>query len=639
MNLRAAGMEDNCPTTFCDYPYGSLPVYLTRAAGWLFDSFTPTDSLRKGYFINDYYGVTVMGRHLSTVFDLITVLLVFLIARRLYSRGTALIAAALVAFAVTHIQLAHFSTVDTFLTTFMMGALYFSVVLMQRATWWAAAGVGACIGLAVASKVSVGPFALVVVAAVVLRALYRKRTRRLGAEFGDPIGVKPASAAERELSFVRHLARGIPLLLISGLFALLAFAVTEPYVLWSFDYAQLSQGGINAVLNSNTWWRRILYEADIHAGKNDGVPYTRQYVGTVPLLFHLQNMVFWGLSPLPGLITVVGFAVGIWHAIRRKPAELLLMAGALPYFATIVTLEAKWMRYMLPLVPIFCILGAAFLVRGVIWERNRRLRQQPRMVGARRPLMAPVLNNVFAIMTAMAVGGAFLWAVAFMNIYSQEHSRIQASRWMFANIPEEARLSTEVWDDTLPLGVRGVPGKKYNHIAYGLYDDNPPEIEFNYIKGLLRDTDYIIEASNRLYGSIPRLPWRYPVQTRFYELLFEEKLGFIRVHTQLETPELLGIRFDDQMADESFTVYDHPRVDIFKKVTTLTDEQLRTLFSNALNRPLGEYQAVRHGKVSDDKSLTYEEFGPAIPYNKPVSALPDVGDYAWNPLARRKRSG
>lgn len=636
LNLRAAGMEDNCPTTFCQYPYGSLPVYLTRATGWVFDVMTPADSPRKGYFVNDFYGVTVMGRHLSSVFDLITVFLVFLIGRRLYSRSAGLIAAALVAFSVTHIQLAHFTTVDSFLTTFMVGALYFSVVLMQRATWWAAVGAGTCIGLAVASKVSIVPFAMLVVAAVVLRAAYRKRTRKLGAEFGDPIGVRPATATEREMSFSRHLTRGVGLAVISGLSALLAFAVTEPYVLWSFDYSLFSQGGLSAVLNSNTWWTRIVYEADIHNGKND-VPYTRQYIGTIPLLYHLQNMVFWGLSPIPGLVAVVGFAVGLFHALRRRPAELLLMAGALPYFATIVTLESKWMRYMLPLVPIFCLLGAALLVRGVIWERQRRENAAHAAGTRRRPVMSRIGGNAFSIITAMSIVGAFLWAVAFSNIYAQEHSRIQASRWIYANIPNGAMLSKEGWDDTLPLGVRGAPARQYaGHVEFNLYDDKPPEQEFNYIKGLLAETDYIILASNRLYGSIPRLPWRYPVQTRFYELLFEGKLGFVKVHTQHETPELLGIRFDDQLADESFTVYDHPRVDIFRKVNVPTDDQLKSYFSPALDRPLGEYRAERHGKVSDDKSLTYKEYGPAIPYNNPISALPDTGDYAWNPLAQEE---
>ena len=87
----------------------------------------------------------------------------------------------------------------------------------------------------------------------------------------------------------------------------------------------------------------------------------------------------------------------------------------------------------------------------------------------------------------------------------------------------------------------------------------------------------------------------------------------------------MEFKINDQLADESFTVYDHPRVDIFKKVSTLTDDQLHTLFATALDRPLGEYSTERHGKVTDDNSLMLKE---------PLAAQPNVGDFAWNPLAQ-----
>ncbi len=638
LNLRRVAIGGcNDPRGCSNFSYGSFPVYMARAAAWVADRVWPgADTRPPDFYSRSYEGMTAVGRHLAALFDLLTILFVFLIARRLYSRSTALIAAALVAFAVTEIQIAHFYASDTFLVTFMMSALYFSVVLMQRPVWWAAIGAGTFLGLAVASKVSIAPFALVIVAAIALRAAYRKRTRALGAKFGDPIGVKPAPASERSLSFWGHFLRGLRYLVTAGIFALLAFAITEPYVLWSFDFSAFTVGGWQAFLDSNPWWRAISEQAGIQSGQAD-VPYTRQYVGTVPLLYHLQQLVLWGLSPIPGIVAVVGFVIGIWRAVRRHPAEILLMSGAIPYFATILTLEAKWMRYMLPLVPIFCILGAAFLVRGVILGRSRFQATAPALPFDR--LRLAWQRNVFPALVVMTIGAAFLWSVAFMNIYSQPHSRVQASTWIYDNIPDGAKHSIEAWDDELPLGLpaeKATPGHPAKPprgngehypgpVQFDLYGDHPADEELNYIKGQMAQTDYIILASNRIYGSVSRLPWRYPVQTKFYELLFAGKLGFQPAHTEMVTPELLGIKFNDQSADESFTVYDHPRVDIFKKVSTLTDDQLHTLFSPALNRPAGEYTTQRHGSVSDDKSLQY---------NVPVSALPDTADYSWNPLAQ-----
>ncbi|MFL5734040.1 MAG: DUF2298 domain-containing protein [Chloroflexia bacterium] len=634
LNLRRAGKH---------YPYGSLPVYLTKGVAWAWDQYVPrTDIHPAGWWLG-YEGITKIGRMLAALFDLITVLLVFLIARRLYSRTAGLIAAALVGFAVTHIQIAHFYASDAFLVTFMMGALYFAVVLMQRPSWRAAVGVGLCLGLAVASKVSVVLFAVIVIAAIALRAGYRKKTRALGAEFDDPIGVKPASAAEREMSGTQHFIRGLRYLVIAGVCALLAFAISEPYVLPSFQYSAFSEGGVQAVLNSSPFWGGIVEQAGIQSGHDENdVPYTRQYVGTIPILYHMQNLVFWGMSPIPGVIVVLGFLVGLWYAIKRRPAEILLLAGAIPYWATILIVETKWMRYVLPLVPIYCILGAAMLMRGAALMRKLSARS-PWLRTSRRP-MAVVQRNLFAIVSAVAVGAAFLWAVAFMNIYSQEHSRVQASRWIMDFLPTTIQAagadrpaigSKEGWDDELPLGVppkEGEPPRQVGALGpkteFGLYDDRPGDAELQYIQEQLSKTDYIYIASNRIYGSIRHLPWRYPVQDKFYELLYEGKLGFELVHTQMVTPQLLGINFPDQTADESFTVYDHPRVDVFKKNTDVTADQLHILFQSALTavtRPGTNYSTARHGTVTDDLSLAYDV---------PIAKLGDLNDYAWNPLAQ-----
>ncbi|HEY0071109.1 MAG TPA: DUF2298 domain-containing protein [Chloroflexia bacterium] len=618
-----------CPSPpGCEYPWGAFPIYLERGAAWLLDTvLPPTQTQPEGYWVKNLEATTVIGRSLASIFDLVTVLLVFLIARRLYSNGTALIAAALYGFSVTAIQIAHFFIVESFLVTFITGVIYFSVVLMQRPRWWAAVGAGMCLGLAVASKISVLPIALVIVAAVVLRAFYRKRTRLLGAEFGDPVGVAPATQEERQLSFSGHLLRGARYVLIAAVMSVFAFGVGEPYVLWSFDFSALGRGGLDALIESNRWSRKIRAETAVQSGVAD-LPYTRQYVGTVPVVYQIEQMVLWGIGLLPGAMTVIGFVVGMWNAVRRRPAEILLMSAALPYFATIAPLLSKWMRYMLPLVPIFCILGAAFLVRGVIWSRKRFVVSDAASFSRRAARLVSLQRGVFPALVVLSLGWAFLWAVAFMNIYSQPHSRVQASEWIHDNVPREARITHEIWDDPLPLSLPPVNGRDRSGyplgVDMGLYDDAPPGQELEKVKGWLRSADYVIITSNRLYGSIPRLPWRYPVQTKYYELLFGEKLGFIKVNTTQVSPALFGIDINDQSADESFTVYDHPRVDVFKKVSELTDEQYRTLFSTALNRE-GMYTTANKGRVPDDKGLSYSQ---------PVNTLPQLDDYSWNPLGQ-----
>ncbi len=91
----------------------------------------------------------------------------------------------------------------------------------------------------------------------------------------------------------------------------------------------------------------------------------------------------------------------------------------------------------------------------------------------------------------------------------------------------------------------------------------------------LGETDYIVITSNRLYDSITRLPMRYPLTTRYYELLFAGKLGFELVHEETSFPSLFGITFDDRSAEEAWSVYDHPVVLIFQKTPAYTEALVR----------------------------------------------------------------
>ena len=38
------------------------------------------------------------------------------------------------------------------------------------------------------------------------------------------------------------------------------------------------------------------------------MPYTRQYIGTLPLIYQAKNLLGWELGPLLGVTVLVGFA-------------------------------------------------------------------------------------------------------------------------------------------------------------------------------------------------------------------------------------------------------------------------------------------------------------------------------------------
>jgi YYY domain-containing protein len=244
-----------------------------------------------------------------------------------------------------------------------------------------------------------------------------------------------------------------------------------------------------------------------------------------------------------------------------------------------------------------------------------------------------------AFPTALAVGvllGTTLMAVAFSAIYGRPHTRVAASDWIYQNVPAGAKIAWEYWDLPLPLPAgsgRTVGDYKYELVSFDLYNDAPAcdrrnparntpafctpnnEATFTYLAEQLERVEYVTQSSPRLYGSLPRLPWRYPVQQQYFTLLFEERLGFTKVYDGASPPTLGSWTFADGFMDESFTVYDHPRVTIFRKDRQLGRDELRALFAPALERPLA---ATRYPPART----------PLL--GGLVDRLPVAGDYAWN---------
>jgi hypothetical protein len=162
------------------------------------------------------------------------------------------------------------------------------------------------------------------------------------------------------------------------------------------------------------------------------------------------------------------------------------------------------------------------------------------------------------------------WPFSFEHIYTQNNTRYTATQWINQHIAAGQTIAIEHWDDGLPLAGQ----EKYLIQTLALYDPDTPE-KWSTVKNQLEQTDYIVIASNRLYTPLQKLTKCvklpagrcYPQTTAYYQRLFAGQLGFQKVaeFTDYPTVPLLNLPIDDQSADESFTVYDHPKVMIFKK--------------------------------------------------------------------------
>jgi len=157
-----------------------------------------------------------------------------------------------------------------------------------------------------------------------------------------------------------------------------------------------------------------------------------------------------------------------------------------------------------------------------------------------------------------------------------------------AIVLEGATLANEgEWDDGIPYRVDGYDafGGIYPlDINFNMYwEENPAKLE-RFLR-ILDQSDYIAITSSRQWGSLPRMPERFPMSTIYYRKLlgcppdstiewcytvaepstFEGGLGFDLIKTFTSDPSLGDVSINDQFAEEAFTVYDHPKVLIFQK--------------------------------------------------------------------------
>lgn len=488
-----------------NYAYGQLPLTLTRmVAEWTGRS--------------SYQQVFGVGRALSTLADLTTIVLAWLLARRVFGLRTAHLTALLLSLTVLHIQLAHFFAVDTFATCFAAAALLFGQRAWQRDSLLDALLAGVMVGLATASKVS----ALLLLPVLGLALVWPRRGWPSVGQFFD----------------------GVTAFGVTAVGAFFAFRIAEPY-------AFLGPAVWGLRLNPQ-WLSDKAYQVQVSSGTVD-VPFMIQWAGTPAYTFVIQNIVQWAMGPALGIACLVGLAVGLWRLVRghaREREALLVLVWTLVNLAYFGGQFAKFLRYLLPTYFTLVMLGAYVLLLGTDWLARARLLR----ISSLHRWLAP------AVVTATA-----MWALAFSSgVYGQPHSRLQASDWIYANVPAGATLATEHWDDRLPLARPGDDPDRYRYAELALYDPETPAKRTK-LEGVLDQSQYVIMASRRLAASIPRLPERYPMATTYYRLLQSGQLGFELVARFQVEPSLGPLHVDDSNAQEDFTVYDHPLVEVWRK--------------------------------------------------------------------------
>jgi hypothetical protein len=181
---------------------------------------------------------------------------------------------------------------------------------------------------------------------------------------------------------------------------------------------------------------------------------------------------------------------------------------------------------------------------------------------------------------------SLFYAVAFVQIYFKEHPYRLASEWFYKNAPQRSKIVAPHWDDKVPVTIPGHSASVFimegrdNELA--VYERDIPS-NIDQLAKKISSADYISFATPRTPDSIPRVPNEYPNTTALLRLLWGEKLGFKLAHTSKNRPSLFGVEFNDDLADESFSVYDHPKVTVFQNIERLSKEEILNRITNVDN--------------------------------------------------------
>lgn len=508
------------------FAYGGLPIYLYRALGEGVVFITKNNN-----WLFDWGHIAVIGRYVSAVLSTISIYLIFLVGSVYFNQATGLTSAAFLAFSPWAIEQAHFDTTETMLVFFVLLLLVFSYKLLRSiGNTSVLIALGIIWGLAIAAKTTAALFGVIPLAAIWAPKFFK--------------------------TFFKNMLRS----LLLGVTALVVFFLFSPYT----------------VLDYKDFYTSMTYESGVALGRFT-VPYTLQFWHTPAYLYPIITML-WQTGPLVivGLAGLIAILIAVMADLIRHP--LMLLKGSrinvlddknnlivfvifpLIYFGWVGSWYTKFARYNVPFLP-FVTLAAAWLM----------------IVSLQKLKKNHVLFYISLFVYSLICLLTLAWCLATFTVYLRPQTRILASNWIYANIPSGAHIYTEHWNDGLPLD--STNGISYNRELLTVYDLPDGDAKRTYYADNLSSGDYIILSTRRIWATMPRLTEKYPVTSLFYKKLLAGELGYTEIATFTSYPQFFGKIMNDDSAEESVAVFDHPTVRIFKNTSHFSKTQLVQLLT------------------------------------------------------------
>ncbi len=472
------------------------------------------------------------------------------------------------------IQFAHFGTTESLLMVFYSLVAYLSLLFLNKniSTRAFVVYAGIACGVALGTKVSAAVF--VVIPFVILCWYYF------------------TSDVNRKLLHICFFSTKFAL--ITAVF----FLVTSPYNFISME----------EFLGS------MKYESEVGFGKY--IPfYTKQFVNSVPVIFQAKYIFPYVLGMPIFILFLLGFILLPW---KNKFINVLRIAFLIAFIPNALVF-AKWTRFIAPAYPIMIVIAAIFLVKsyelGVASLRNKKNFRIGFNVLCFMFYVSCLLPGIAYLSIYRNTDVRFTasqWVMK--NVPANSFILSETANVIDVPVPSPGENLTEFYKKT------------FKYVSFNSYDLDTNPVLQSELKIHLQKADYILVPSRRVFAN--HTCWRevkseklsafvlnsqnygetrkvksdsayfyssarsvrlplfsnknlethcdylekiYPELNEYYDKLFSGELGFEQVAEFSEYPHisLFGEKIyelKDENAEETWTVFDHPVIRVYKRV-------------------------------------------------------------------------
>lgn len=323
------------------------------------------------------------------------------------------------------------------------------------------------------------------------------------------------------LTIVMHKKRPQSLFLF-GLICLSTFFITSPY----------------SFLDFQRYLIRSQYLSDVVSGKLL-MDWTIQFQNTNGLFWIKNLLVGFGPMIIFGLLSAATVLAKSKKIITSLPAIFSLWS--LGFLIFLMMTYLKFIRYSAPLLPFVSLFAAKLL-----WDISK----------------IKLSSFILPLIIVMQI----VWGVMFFHVYQTRHTSLVARDWIEANIPAHSTIVREAWNNVIHFDSAPLLDKQYGFITINLYTQPDTEKKFEQQKTILQNAHYFVSESPKIQNTIYHLKPNYPYTSQLYKGLQDGSLGFTEVAKFTSYPRLGPIVYNDERTEETFTVFDHPTIKIYKNI-------------------------------------------------------------------------